>query len=86
MSYNFTVKIETPKYTIDIDVDQLYGYFEHNELGDEKAGGLWFERVSYENERGYVIDLVDYDGVFALPTQVATALRQHGYHVDEVFN
>jgi hypothetical protein len=85
MSYNFTINLETYSYMIDIDPVALYGYFEHIVQGDERAGGLWFEKVSHECPAGFYIDLVDYDGVFALPIQVIYALREAGYHVDEIF-
>ena len=34
--------IETVNYTIGFK-DSSYGWFEHNEDGDEDGGGLWFE-------------------------------------------
>ena len=86
MSYNFTIKLETPDYTIDIDPVAMYGYFEHNELGDERAGGVWFEKVYHECPSGFYLDLIDYDGVFALPNQVINALREAGYNVDAIFD
>ena len=43
--------------------------FEHNELGDEYAGGLWFKGKN----------LVDYDGVYALPKEIQQWLINNGY-------
>lgn len=70
-SYNFDLKIDTGTYTVEIDNAANYGYFEHNELGDESAGGIWFEDK----------EVSDYDGVFALPADVVKALRDNGFVV-----
>lgn len=56
------------------------GYFEHNEYGEDAAGGLWFERT----DRG--IELVDYDGVYELPKAVATGLVSLGFNLDEILD
>lgn len=80
--YNFSVVIQTLDYEIKIDPSASYGYFEH-QLGGE--GGLWFQMT--ENEEGFrQMELIDYDGVYQLPTQVAYALRKAGYLVDETFD
>ena len=68
--YNFTIKLGTQNYTIEIDERSKYGYFEHNELGDESAGGLWFDNN---------LKLSDYDGVACLPDEVAMILYRWGY-------
>lgn len=78
--YNFNVKLETKNYTIEVAESDNYGYFEHHELGEERGGGLWFER----NIEGK-LELMDYDGVPYLSKQVIAALREHGYIVDETF-
>ena len=44
----------------------------------ECAGELIFE---IHPDRAYLLELVDYDGVFALPQQVAAMLIQHGVFV-----
>ncbi len=67
--YNFTTRIGTQNYDIGIDPKSLYGYFEHNELGDESGGGLWFDKN---------FQLIDYDGVFFLPSEVKNVLIQFG--------
>jgi len=48
------------------------GYFEHNELGEDRGGELIFEAG----------ELVDYDGVMVLPLEVAEALNGNGIDVD----
>lgn len=50
-----------------------YAYFEHNKMGDDYAGGLWFENKS----------LIDYDGVYEVPKEVIQALIEKGYNMDE---
>jgi len=51
------------------------GWFEHNELGDEYAGGLWF----LGNE------LIDYDGIGCwLPKEILDALEAIGFNVDDM--
>lgn len=72
--YNFNQVLSTPLYTIEIDTNEGYGYFEHNELGDEKAGGLWFDALR----------LSDYDGVWDLPKQVHAALTNAGYNLEDI--
>jgi len=59
----------TANFEIRLDLDTGRGYFEHEDLGDECGGGLWFNKV------GDRLELVDYDGVFALPREVYEALR-----------
>lgn len=48
-------------------------YFEHNDAGDECAGGLWFDGDKLE----------DYDGTWCLPREVGEALRARGITVDD---
>lgn len=64
--------IETLHFTIELFTD-LTGYFEHNERGDDWAGGLWFDPFK---------ELVDYDGVFELPSEVVNALKLEEYWGD----
>lgn len=47
--------------------DQIY--FEHNRVGDDCAGHMWFENRT----------LIDYDGVFELPKQIITYMSHIGY-------
>lgn len=58
------------KWYVAISPSKCYGYFEHDEEGE--GGGLWFDG----DKR-----LIDYDGVFMLPHDVAAAIRQAGYIV-----
>jgi|SaaInlStandDraft_4_1057021.scaffolds.fasta_scaffold41058_4 hypothetical protein len=64
-SYKVT---ETDHYEIGITNAGECGYFEHKMLGDDKAGGLWFKDGA----------LVDYDGVYYLPNEVAKELNKRG--------
>jgi hypothetical protein len=64
--------INTEKFEVLIH-EGNHGYFEHHTRGDECAGELIFDGK----------ELVDYDGVFALPHEVCAALRELGYVVDE---
>lgn len=71
-----TTKVTRDNFTVEIfDETPLRGYFEHNELGDNCAGELLFDGLS----------LIDYDGVFELPTDVIWAVRKLGFYVDEEF-
>lgn len=45
------------------------GHWEYNGMA---IGGLWFDGK----------DLIDYDGVYTLPAQVATILRNQGFTVE----
>lgn len=80
MGYNFNVKIETKNFTIEIAEGDLYGCFEHNRLGEDRGGGLWFQMCQDKK-----LDLIDYDGTAYLPKEVLFALRDKGYTVDETF-
>lgn len=88
MSYNFTKKIQVGKFEIQVDDHARYGWFEHEDLGDEAGGGLWFgyEHDHYgERTSDTRLHLDDYDGMSCLPKQVTEGLRALGYVVDEVF-
>lgn len=80
-AYEFTIDISTAKYEIKIDPTALYGYFEHTTMGEDRAGGLWFER----QEDGS-LGLIDYDGMLYLPRTVRDALRNACIAVDEIFD
>jgi len=49
-----------------------YAYFEHDEEGDNYAGGMWFKNK----------ELIDYDGVYDLPKELIIYLEQEGYNMD----
>lgn len=78
--YNWDRIIRTADYEIMVDTAACYGYFEHERLGDQRAGGLWFEKLE-----GGVLALFDYDGVFELPAEVKEALIACNYVIDEDF-
>lgn len=75
--YNFDKTTISGKFEIKVDTAALYGYFEHEELGDECGGGLWFEKCPEG------LELTDYDGVCCLPKRVAIGLRELGFIVEE---
>lgn len=57
--------------------DEKYGYFElyDTKTGGENwyaEGGLWFEGK----------ELIEYDGVFSLPTEIINKLEELGYNAD----
>lgn len=88
MSYSFDKKFQGGKYTIQVDTKAMYGYFEHDILGDERAGGLWFEQQPCAQPEPPIevkLELIDYDGMPVLPKDVAAALRENGFIVDEDF-
>lgn len=73
MEHNYTQRMTVRKWETVVSPSTGYGYFERETDGE--GGGLWFE----QNE------LRDFDGVYALPSAVAEALRQMGYVVCDDF-
>lgn len=63
------------KFEIGISSEKQYGYFEHDDYGEDYGGGLWFEN----NE------LIDYDGVFSLPKEVIEKIEALGFIVQDSF-
>ena len=57
MAYNFNKKTKVKHYEVEVDTESMYGNFEHDELGDESGGGLWFAQ-----KEGYVIAGPTVDG------------------------
>lgn len=85
-SYNFNKKTQSGHYEVQVDTESQYGYFEHDELGDESGGGLWFEQSAEKDTDGnFKLELMDYDGVSELPKSVIKALREMGFIVGENF-
>lgn len=76
--YQVLKSIQSGKFTVELH-EQNHGCFEHNTLGDECGGELWFETISG------VCHLIDYDGVYALPSDVWKALEAEGIVVEENF-
>lgn len=70
MSYNFNLKTQVGKYTVEIDSAAKYGYFEHDIHGE--GGGLWFNKGN---------SLEDFDGYSCIPKDVVKAIRELGFHV-----
>ena len=66
-------KIVSKNYTVEVSTKDQYGYFEHNQYGDEASGGLWFEN----NE------LSDFDGTFVLPEEVGESIEKMGFIIDK---
>ncbi|WP_199153457.1 hypothetical protein [Chromobacterium sp. ASV23] len=81
MSYNFDVNFQAGKFTVQVDTASAYGYFEHETLGDECGGSLWFDHIDHLD--GQKLTLIDYDGVADLPRDVVAGLREHGFIVGE---
>ncbi len=75
MEYQFDKRVQSGKFDVRIDSAAGYGYFEHEELGDECGGGLWFQAGA----------LTDYDGVAVLPAKVIAGIRGLGFVVDADF-
>ena len=78
MTYNFNFKKDDGVCAVEVDADQLYGYFECNRNGE--GGGLWFER-----KPDGTLSLIDYDGTFELPYRVIDILRDAGFIVEKEF-
>jgi hypothetical protein len=90
MPYNFSITLrpwgtDPNKGQVSIDPVARYGYWERKD-GSE-GGGLWFDTVPglYRPGDKPALELVDYDGAFALPRAVYAALRDAGY-ADESFD
>ena len=74
--YQVLKSIQSGKFTVELH-EQNHGCFEHNTLGDECGGELWFETIGGQRH------LIDYDGVYALPSDVWKALEAEGIVVEE---
>lgn len=80
MSRIYDKKFQFGNWLVEVSTEDRYGYFENQNNGT--GGGLWFDRVSYENDQGFYLELMDYDGVFELPEIVVEGLRAAGYVLD----
>lgn len=74
--YNWTLRKEGKEYEVQIDEAAKYGSFEHNTLGEDSAGGLWFNDQK---------ELVDADGTYCVPPEVIEIVRGFGYTVSDDF-
>ncbi len=68
MTYKVT---KTDNYEVALHNNGDSGYFEHLELGEDKAGGLWFDNGK----------IYDYDGVYMLPKEVIDELKNRGVDI-----
>lgn len=79
------VVIDTENFTVTIfgeeRSDGRGGFFEHDRLGEDFGGGLWFEfdDAAYGNNK-YLQNFAG--SVYSLPDEVAEALREEGIKVD----
>jgi len=69
---NYDKEIQIGKYQIKIDTSKDYGYFEHDDLGEDDGGSFTIE----DNE------VVEMDGCFAIPEDVAEGILKLGYEID----
>ena len=69
------LKTQQGKFEVVINPAENFGYFEHEDYGDEWGGGLWFEGKS----------LTDYDGVYELPAEIIAGIRELGFTVAKEF-
>lgn len=67
---------------VNVNDDKQYGCFEfYDGSGQYYAeGGLWFNQLGHDG----VLELVDFDGVFALPDFILNTLAEGGYDVEEM--
>jgi len=72
MGYNFDKKIKKGKYEIEISTEDGYGYFEHDLYGEDDGG-------SFDIENGEVVDI---DGCYAIPKEVADGILELGVKID----
>lgn len=74
MKYSFDNTFQAGAFSVSIDTKEQYGYFEHDEFGDDCGGGLWFDLLPSGK-----LEICDYDGVYCLPNDVINGLEQQGY-------
>ena len=78
--YKFDHSIHQGKYSVHVDSEAKYGFFEDDELGDEHGGSLWFATDAQGK-----LALTSYDGLVVLPTEVVRALESQGFVVADKF-
>jgi hypothetical protein len=76
------IKSIAGRFEVSILPNEQRGYFEHDTLGEDKGGGLWFQI----DDAGKVV-LTDYDGpcVNGIPRAVVTHLRFLGFVIPSDF-
>ena len=73
---DLTVKTyQTDCYTIKI-FDEFRGSFEHDRFGEEDGGSLRFDGIG---------NLIDYDGVYQLSSEVINSLEENGFTIHSSF-
>lgn len=79
------VVVERGDFTVtifgEVREDGQGGFFEHNERGEDFAGGLWFDDSDFNGDKA----LRDYDGVYTIPVVVLEALEQEGIEVSKFY-
>jgi len=78
--YRFDRSIHDGAYSIKVDSDACYGFFEDDQQGDEHGGSMWFS-ASPEGQ----LALTGFDGVASLPPPVADGLERVGILVADRF-
>ena len=78
--YRFDRSIHAGAYSIKVDSEACYGFFEDDQLGDEHGGSLWFA-VSPDGQ----LALTGFDGVPTLPPPVVEGLETVGVVVANRF-
>jgi hypothetical protein len=75
MAIKYDKKIQVGKYEIQISEDNTYGYFEHDDYGEDAGGSLTFENKVLE----------DFDGMMVLPLEVADGISKLGFNVNREY-
>ena len=78
--YKFDFSTHDGRYSIKVDTEARYGFFEDDEQGDEHGGNLWFSPTPDGD-----LALARYDGVHTLPSAVIEALELQGFKVADRF-
>jgi len=66
-------QIQAGPYWLSIDTEAQYGYFEHDDYGEDDGG-------SFEMEHDVVTDM---DGCYVIPRTVAKAIQDFGFTIDQ---
>ena len=78
--YRFDRSTHAGAYSIKVDSEACYGFFEDDQLGDEHGGSLWFA-ASPDGQ----LALTGFDGVPTLPPPVVEGLETVGVVVANRF-
>ena len=69
---DYDKSIQSGKYEIRIDSQQQYGYFEHDDFGEDDGGS--FQMMNNE--------VVEIDACFSIPLEVAHGIMELGFKID----